>query len=96
MLPDGRMAFRLENPPKQLANSSPFVPIISGVSAVASESSVTVESLSSWIGELVRERQELRTHGAGADLLEPNRRRIVDLQRKLAFALIERYHPKNS
>ena len=64
------------------------------MSTFASQSSVTVEALSAWIGELVRERQELRTHGAGADLLEPNRRRIVDLQRELAHALIERYHPQ--
>ena len=66
-----------------------------GVSALASHSSGTVESLSAWIGELVRERQELRTGGAAADMLERNRRRIVDLQLELSRALIERYHPQH-
>jgi hypothetical protein len=66
-----------------------------GVSAVASEPSRTVESLSTRIGDLVRDRQELRGSGAEADVLERNRRRIVDLQRDLSRALIERYHPHN-
>ncbi len=92
MLPDGRMASRAQNPPKQLAISSPLGADNHGVSALASNSQTTVESLSTRIGELVRERQELRTGGADPDRLERNRRGIVDLQRKLAYALIERYH----
>ena len=66
------------------------------MSAIALDSSATVEAVSALIGELVRERQELRALGAGADLLEHNRRRIVDLQRELSRALIERYHPQTA
>ena len=64
------------------------------MSNLASHSPDKVESLTAWIGELVRERQDLRSGGADADMLERNRRRIVELHRDLAHALIERYHPQ--
>jgi hypothetical protein len=63
------------------------------MSALATDPSGSVESVSARIAELVRERQELRFGGAGTDVLERNRRLIVELQRDLAHALIERYHP---
>jgi hypothetical protein len=46
------------------------------------------------IGRLVVERQELRAHGAPRAELERNRQEIAELQRVLAYALIERYLPK--
>ena len=64
------------------------------MSALASDPSGSVESVSALIAELVRERQELRFGGAATDALERNRRLIVKRQRDLAHALIERYHPQ--
>jgi hypothetical protein len=43
------------------------------------------------IGELVRERQELRTTGADRSSLEENRRQLVDRQWELGRALIQEH-----
>jgi hypothetical protein len=53
----------------------------------------SVESLLERIGELVAERQALRTRGSSATALERNRRRIAKLQWELSRALIDRYRP---
>jgi hypothetical protein len=53
----------------------------------------TVETIIQQIDELAAERQRLRTHGAGADVLERNRLRIARAQWELSHALIERYLP---
>ena len=53
----------------------------------------TVENLLEQIGELVAERQALRTKGSSAVALERNRRRIAKLQWQLSRALIERHLP---
>jgi hypothetical protein len=53
----------------------------------------SVESLLEQIGELVAERQGLRTRGSSATALEKNRRRIAKLQWELSLALIERHLP---
>ena len=52
------------------------------------------ERLQREIGMLVVERQELRSQGASAAVLERNRRDIAERQRLLAYALIDRYLPK--
>ena len=52
---------------------------------------IDVEALSNRIAELVLERQELRTSGAGRDVLERNRRELVARQWELSHALIDRY-----
>jgi hypothetical protein len=51
----------------------------------------SVESLQSNLDALVRERQELRSVGAGPQELERNREAIVRSQRELGVALIARY-----
>ena len=53
----------------------------------------SVESLLERIGELVAERQALRTRGSSPTVLERNRRRIAKLQWDLSRALIDRYLP---
>ena len=53
----------------------------------------TVESLLERIGELVAERQALRTKGSSMTALERNRCRIAKLQWELSRALIERHLP---
>jgi hypothetical protein len=50
-----------------------------------------IERLRARIGELVRERQELRTAGAGRGLLERNRVQLVRRQSELSRALIEQH-----
>jgi hypothetical protein len=51
----------------------------------------SVESLQSTLEALVRERQQLRSAGAGRNELERNREAIVRSQRDLGVALIARY-----
>ena len=51
------------------------------------------ENLSEHIRAVVRERQVLRSAGAGAEELERNRLQIVDLQRRLSEALVARFLP---
>ena len=51
------------------------------------------DALQRQLGRLVHRRQELRALQAGRELLEPNRREIVRLQRRLAAALIARHTP---
>lgn len=53
----------------------------------------TVEGLTEEIGRIVIERQELRAARAGDDLLEENRRRLVDAQNELSKLLLARYLP---
>jgi hypothetical protein len=50
-----------------------------------------VERLSERLGELVRERQELRTAGADSSSLERNRLQIVDRQSEFGQALIAQH-----
>ena len=50
-----------------------------------------VESLKQRIGELVRERQELRTTGADGDSLEGNRVELAHQQSELNRALIAQH-----
>jgi hypothetical protein len=50
-----------------------------------------VERLRDRIGELVRERQELRTMGADRESLERNRIQLVRRQSELGRALIDRH-----
>jgi hypothetical protein len=50
-----------------------------------------VERLRERIGELVRERQELRTAGADRWSLEQNRRQLADRQSELGRALIQQH-----
>jgi hypothetical protein len=50
-----------------------------------------VESLRERIGELVRERQELRTTGASRRTLEWNRVQLVRRQSELGRALIDQH-----
>jgi hypothetical protein len=52
-----------------------------------------IENFSERILAVVRERQRLRTTGAGAEELERNRLEIVELQRRLSEALIARFAP---
>jgi hypothetical protein len=51
----------------------------------------SVETLQRTLEALVRERQHLRSAGAGARELERNRAAIVNRQRELGAALIARY-----
>ena len=53
----------------------------------------TVETILQQIDALAAERQRLRAHGAGPDVLERNRLRIARAQWELSHALIERYLP---
>ena len=53
----------------------------------------TVEALTEEIGRIVIERQELRAAGAGAELLEENRRRLAAAQSHLSQLLIARHLP---
>jgi hypothetical protein len=55
-----------------------------------------IERLNEEIRALVRERQELRVHGAGQEELERNRREIVGRQWRLTRALGEHYAPNAS
>jgi hypothetical protein len=48
-----------------------------------------IERLRARIGELVRERQELRRAGAGRGSLERNRLQLLRRQSELGLALIE-------
>ena len=50
-----------------------------------------IESLRERIGELVRERQELRRRGASRRSLESNRVQLVRRQSELGRALIEEH-----
>jgi hypothetical protein len=50
-----------------------------------------VERLSVRLGELVRERQELRNNGADSSSLERNRLQIVDRQSEFGRALIAQH-----
>jgi hypothetical protein len=50
-----------------------------------------VERLKDRIGELVRERQELRTAGANRESLEHNRLQLVHRQSELGRALIAQH-----
>ena len=52
-----------------------------------------VETLTELHTALVRERQELRSHGAALEALEQNRLAIVHCQWEISRALIERYLP---
>lgn len=52
-----------------------------------------VEHLRTRIGELVRERQMLRVHGADRGSLEGNRRELVLRQAELSRALIAQHCP---
>jgi hypothetical protein len=63
---------------------------MSVVDAVKHEAG-SVESLQTTLEALVRERQELRSVGAGPQELERNREAIVRRQRELGAALIARY-----
>jgi hypothetical protein len=51
----------------------------------------SIERLRARIGELVRERQELRTAGASRGLLEHNRLQLVHSQSELGRVLIEQH-----
>jgi hypothetical protein len=55
-----------------------------------------VEELRELIAELVRERQQLRTSGAGRASLERNRRRLARSHWELSHALIERHAPRSA
>jgi len=52
-----------------------------------------VETLTELHAALVRERQELRAHGAALEALEQNRLAIVHCQWELSRALIDRHLP---
>jgi hypothetical protein len=54
----------------------------------------TAEELTTLIGQLVAERQELRARGASERSLERNRLQIARAQWELAHALIDRYLPE--
>jgi hypothetical protein len=57
------------------------------------QSALPVEALQSVLGDLIREREELRTHGADQAKLERNRQAIAKTQWDLSRALIARYRP---
>jgi TATA-binding protein-associated factor Taf7 len=54
----------------------------------------TVESLTQRLGELTRERQDMRARNVGSVTLERNRIAIARAQWELSYALIERYLPQ--
>jgi hypothetical protein len=54
----------------------------------------TVESLTTEIGRIVAERQELRAAGVSFAVLEENRRRLARAQSDLSQLLIARYLPR--
>jgi hypothetical protein len=64
------------------------------VTAAALDTTQDLDTLERQLGRLVHRRQELRAAQAGRDLLEPNRREIVRLQRRLAVAMIARHLPR--
>ena len=53
----------------------------------------TVEELTTRIGELTAQRQELRARGASAAALERNRVKLARAQWELSHALIARHRP---
>jgi hypothetical protein len=53
----------------------------------------TVETLTTEIGRIVVERQELRAAGAASAELEANRRRLAAAQSELSLLLIARHLP---
>jgi len=55
---------------------------------------LAVEALSHEIGRIVAERQELRSSGADAGILEANRRQLADAHAELSRLLIARYLPE--
>jgi hypothetical protein len=63
--------------------------ILGGMAAV--ENHTDVERLRDRIGELVQERQELRTAGADRESLERNRIQLVRRQSELGRALIQQH-----
>jgi multidrug resistance efflux pump len=58
-----------------------------------SRATASVEELSTRLGSLVAERQELRARAASANALERNRLQIARAQWELSQLLIERYLP---
>jgi len=54
----------------------------------------SAEELTTLIGRLVAQRQELRARGASEAALERNRMQIARAQWELAHALIDRYLPE--
>jgi hypothetical protein len=59
-----------------------------------SRGNASVEALVVLIAQLVAERQELRSTGAGATAIERNRLNLVGAQWELGLALIERHLPE--
>lgn len=59
----------------------------------AEQSALPVEALQDVLGDLLREREGLRTHGADQATLERNRQAIVKTQWDLSRALIARHRP---
>jgi hypothetical protein len=57
--------------------------------AASDRTEARIRSLNGRIEALVIARQELRSHGATHDELEPNRLELVTRQRELSVALIE-------
>jgi hypothetical protein len=61
---------------------------------MAKDAETRINSLERALADLVQERQTLRSHGAGTDELERNRREIVARQQELSEALISVYAPQ--
>jgi hypothetical protein len=80
-LPEPRKPFRPGTVTREVMSTIPFRP----------RTEQSVERLLRQISVLVAERQELRTHPAGADALEQNRMEIARCQRELNHALIQLY-----
>ena len=72
------------------STGDPRNPLLVG-DVLQSSSVQEVERLQERIGELIRERQELRTSGASRGTLEDNRRRLLQRQTELGYALIARH-----
>lgn len=72
------------------STGGPRNPLLVG-DVLQSGSEQEVERLQERIGELIRERQELRTAGASRRTLEDNRRRLLERQTELGYALIARH-----
>jgi hypothetical protein len=64
------------------------------VTPAAQETTHDLDALERQLGSLVHRRQQLRALRAGREVLEPNRREIVRLQRRLAAAMIARHLPR--